>query len=276
MRPQHVEDLAEVGVNDVEIAQPYHSGTRDNPNITVYRTPATGVLYLDAVDRPPENYPPRLGHEQAAHTPDNKRRAQTLFKAVQGRRWCDVGCGTGGLLYALSHVAQRAVGVEPDLEVGRQVPALTLAGVYELEQSEFDVITCMHVFEHVTRPIEFLRHVYRGLEHGGNLILEVPHARDFLIEQSEAFRQHTFWSEHLILHTHFSLMAMLEHVGFTVQRVRDIQRYGLANHMGWLTYGQPRGHQIFPWLDTPYVDAPYAERLAGVRKTDTLWMEARK
>jgi len=50
----------------------------------------------------------------------------------------------------------------------------------------------------------------------GKIIVEVPHANDFLLELDELkeFKKFSFWSEYLILHTYLSLKKVLRQAGF--------------------------------------------------------------
>ena len=50
---------------------------------------------------------------------------------------------------------------------------------------KFDVITMFHVLEHIPYQIDTLKLVNSKLKKGGKIIVEVPHAEDFLILQNE-------------------------------------------------------------------------------------------
>jgi SAM-dependent methyltransferase len=133
-------------------------------------------------------------------------------------------------------------------------------------------VTLFHVFEHLDDPLASLRLIGRALRPGGRLVVEVPHARDFLLSFADldAFKQFTFWSEHLILHTRRSLEVFLRAAGFVDVIVEGFQRYPLANHLHWLAKGQPGGqHHWAPLLDAD-VDRAYAAMLARLDVTDTL------
>ena len=75
----------------------------------------------------------------------------------------------------------------------------------------------------------------------GTLVVEVPHARDFLITQlqCESFTNFSLWSQHLVLHTRDSLQKLLSAAGFVDIHIIGVQRYGLANHLTWLSEGKP-------------------------------------
>ena len=106
--------------------------------------------------------------------------------------------------------------------------------------------------------------------------MEVPHARDFLIDfvGLESFKRFTLWSEHLILHTRESLGCFLRKAGFTAVVVEGLQRYPLANHLHWLAKGQPGGHVHWRFLREPALDAAHAAQLIRLDMSDTLFASA--
>jgi len=110
------------------------------------------------------------------------------------------------------------------------------------------------------------------------LIVEVPHANDFLISflNLQAFKEFTFWSEHLILHTRQSLEIFLREAGFKNIRIQGFQRYPLANHLHWLAKGKAGGHKHWHHLQTDELNRAYASMLASLDKTDTLIAVAEK
>jgi hypothetical protein len=110
------------------------------------------------------------------------------------------------------------------------------------------------------------------MKKGGKIIVEVPHANDFLITflECEAFKKFTFWSEHLILHTRESLKIFLQEAGFTRVVIKGYQRYPLANHLHWLAKGLPGGHMQWAALSSEQLDISYADLLAQIDRTDTL------
>ena len=69
-----------------------------------------------------------------------------------------------------------------------------------------------HVLEHIPHQIQTLKIIKKNLKKNGKLIIEVPHADDFLLnfDELKEFKDFTFWSEHLILHTFFSLKKFLK------------------------------------------------------------------
>ena len=83
-----------------------------------------------------------------------------------------------------------------------------------------------HVLEHIPYQVETLKMLKSKLKTKGKIIIEVPHAEDFLILQDELkeFKNFTFWSEHLILHTYKSLRTILAKSGFKKINIQFYQR----------------------------------------------------
>ena len=104
-----------------------------------------------------------------------------------------------------------------------------------------------HVLEHTANQVETLKILKNKLNQNGKIIIEIPHAEDFLIEFDELkeFKDFTFWSEHLILHTYTSLKTILKKAGFKKIQVNFFQRYGFDNHLGWFLRRKPGGHDYF-------------------------------
>jgi hypothetical protein len=134
------------------------------------------------------------------------------------------------------------------------------------------------VFEHLTDPFGLLKVAYDKLTVGGKIIIEVPHANDFLFSylELEEFKKFTFWSEHLMLHNRWSLTAFLEKANFRNTVITGFQRYNLANHLHWLKEKKPGGHITWSMVTTEQLDSAYSSMLAGIDRTDTLIAIAEK
>ena len=143
----------------------------------------------------------------------------------------------------------------------------------DIDDMSFDVCVSFHVLEHLPDPVEVLSKIKKKLTSGGRLIVEVPHANDFLLStiKNEPFKQFTLWSQHLILHTRESLRRMLAYTGFQNIEIHGVQRYPLSNHLNWLANGKPGGHKSSLGLIDNYVlDEAYSASLARIDATDTI------
>ena len=223
-----------------------------------------------------------MGSEMCIRDRDNAERQMKRFgHLVEGKSWLDFGCGGADLLGLLGDKAKEAWGVEPTRWYADPARAKGLNIASSLEEfgdKRFDIITLFHVFEHLQEPLDVAVNLRERLNPGGILLLEVPHARDFLLDQldSDEFRSFTLWSEHLVLHTRDSLTAMLKAAGFLDVDVTGVQRFPLSNHLYWLRHGKPGGHKIWASVDDPALTKAYEEALARNNATDTLVAIAKK
>ena len=79
-----------------------------------------------------------------------------------------------------------------------------------------------------------------------------------------------------MLHSSNSLVKLLEKSGFEIVESTSVQRYGLSNHLYWLSMGQPGGHVIWDEAFSAATEASYREDLVNQGISDTLWVVARK
>ena len=206
---------------------------------------------------------------------DTWRRIKDFKKYIHGKRWLDVGTGDGEIIEKLYKSAKSVSAIEPN-KIYRTLLKKKNFKVYkmidETENETFDVITLFHVFEHLLDPIETLKKLKSRLSKNGIIIIEVPHAKDFLLEtlQCESFKKFTFWSEHLILHTKNSLGAFIRRAGFKNVFIMGVQRYPLSNHLYWLVHAKPGGHEKWAYLNSSSMANAYLTLLQSLDQTDTL------
>jgi len=126
--------------------------------------------------------------------------------------------------------------------------------------------------EHIPYQVNTLKSLKLKLRNKGKIIIEVPHAEDFLILQSELkeFKNFTFWSEHLILHTYKSLKTILLKAGFRKINIQYYQRYNFANHLGWMLKKKPGGHNFYKEFIDEKLNTSYCANLRKLGQTDTL------
>lgn len=284
--------LVSLGICDPSSIREFYPRVRDRDDIRVMRCDKSGVIFLSRSDHVAIShyqeqrdftYWSTHSREQAVLEclDDDLRRADQFEPLIRNKKWLDVGTGVGGLLDLLGAKAVEVCAVEPQPSVREE---LTRSGytvyenIHDAEDEHFDVITLFHVFEHLPEPLDALRVIRSRMVGGGRLVIEVPHANDFLITflNLEAFKAFTFWSEHLILHTRQSLEVFLRKAGFVNISVTGYQRYPLANHLYWLAKGKPGGHKEWSFLVNTELDSAYRNVLAQLDRTDTLVAVARK
>jgi 2-polyprenyl-3-methyl-5-hydroxy-6-metoxy-1,4-benzoquinol methylase len=188
----------------------------------------------------------------------------------------DFGCGNGGLLKIIKEKKDKnIIGIELNKDLLKYLnmeSINTFASISEIPQNiNFDCIMLNHVLEHLYDPIDILKKIKQRMNKKTLLIIEVPHANDFLISEynCEKFKKFTFWSQHLILHTKQTLLNLLNIVGFSKIKIMYYQRYNIFNHLYWLNNGKPGGHKKTTYSDENLINS-YNNFLIKNEKTDTL------
>jgi len=280
-----VRALFELGLSSPQDLELFHPRTRDRADISVYRCRRSEVLVLSSIQHMSVSHCEEkeefiFGQKDdrlraaVASIEDSERRAREVRLLVINKRWLDVGTGHGGILDLLAPITLTTAGVEPQRKARE---ALIQAGYSVFPDlasvnGVFDVITLFHVYEHLSDPIGFLSELKQLLAPGGIIILEIPHARDFLLTEldCQSFRAFTLWSEHLLLHTRQSLFAFVRASGYSRCEILGRQRYSLANHLHWLVRGKPGGHIVWTHFQDKTLDLAYEAKLAALDRTDTL------
>ena len=263
----------------------YSDRVRDRDDVQVYRCKRSGIIFLSRTDHLDDGHyrekskfraeaPSSMDLARALGHDDIQRRTTAYKNLVLKKAWLDIGTGNGAILDAMGPFAARCAGVEPQ-RLSREYLAERGHEVYG-DISEvgdgFEVVSMFHVLEHIPDQLGFLKKVRSRFSSEGTMIVEVPHARDFLLGfvQSEAFRDFALWSEHLILHTRESLKCLMEQAGFRSVNIQGVQRFPLANHLHWILQGRPGGHNHWSFLRNAQLDAGYESMLQSLDQTDTL------
>jgi len=193
----------------------------------------------------------------------------------------DFGSGSGEMLDTLSRDFSVA-GLEPDENARLKVIGQgyeVFADMNEVLSSgeEFDLVTLFHVAEHFYLPFEEFGRIAQILKPGGLIIIETPNSQDALLTfyNSLPFRNFTYWSHHPMLHSHKSISEIVQRIGFEIIENRGVQRYGLANHLHWLSQHLPGGHNSWSEFFAPKTESSYASDLEKLGISDTIWLVGR-
>jgi 2-polyprenyl-3-methyl-5-hydroxy-6-metoxy-1,4-benzoquinol methylase len=282
--------LIELGICTKDSILPYFPRVRDRDNISVLKCNKSGVILLSHSDHMDISHytkkdlsywnPKKRKTGSLAWMEDAQRRCNQFKIQISDKKWLDVGTGFGKILDLLSPVALETVGIEPQEAVRKFLSDKgykVYSVINDAQDETYEVVTLFHVLEHFTDPIDTLSTIRQKMVKGAKIIIEIPHARDFLISflENEAFKASTFWSEHLILHTRESVTRFLETAGFSEIIVKGYQRFPFANHLYWIMQNKPGGHIFWSQLRTLGFDCEYANMLSAIDKTDTLIAEAK-
>ena len=206
---------------------------------------------------------------------DDHRRLVQFQRYLKNKEILDFGCGWGGFLKDIKNYKSLS-GIELRKEcisyIKKNIKKINVFSNINAFKKKFDVITMFHVLEHIPYQIDTLKILKSKLRNNGKIIIEVPHAKDFLILQDEIkeFKNFTFWSEHLILHTQKSLRTVLAKAGFKRINIFFYQRYNLSNHLGWFLKKKPGGHNYYNKFISEKLNLSYCENLKKIGQTDTL------
>ena len=233
------------------------------------------VKVLDKSKRKMSNTKTFSGNIRTTIIEDDYRRAVQFNKNLKNKDILDFGCGWGGFLMNLKNCKSLS-GVELRKEcinyIKKNIKKIKVSDNINFFDKKFDIITMFHVLEHIPFQVETLKILKSKLKNKGKIIIEVPHAKDFLILQDELkeFKDFIFWSEHLVLHTYKSLKSILLKSGFKNINIQYYQRYNFSNHLGWFLKRKPGGHNFYKEIVSDKLNLSYCENLKKLGQTDTL------
>ena len=216
-----------------------------------------------------------LGNIKTPIIDDDLRRAKQFSKLLKNKDVLDFGCGWGGFLKIIKN-AKSISGIELSNQeinyIKKKLKKINISNNINSFSKKFDVITLFHVLEHIPYQIKTLKLLKSKLKKKGKIIIEVPHAKDFLILQDKLkkFKNFTFWSEHLVLHTFKSLKTILHKSGFKKVSISFYQRHDFSNHLGWFLEREPNRNKKFQKIINDKLNKCYIENLIRLGQTDTL------
>ena len=279
--------LQQLGLTSKKSRVLYNDRTRDEESLKVWKDQISGVIYIDDFYTGDETYVSGGYRDDKAvelksskpdfeRTNDAQRRFKSNLKFVAGKKIADFGCGSGDFLKLVNPFCESVVGIELQQNYVDDLNAVGITCTNNLDSVDddsLDVIVSFHVIEHLPNPLDTLELLKCKVVSGGYVLIEVPHANDFLLNAvaCDEFKQFTLWSQHLVLHTRDSLRKMLEYVGLTEVLIEGVQRYPLSNHLNWLANGKAGGHKSpLSSLDSDVLFDAYQNALARIDATDTL------
>ncbi|MDD3150121.1 MAG: class I SAM-dependent methyltransferase [Candidatus Gastranaerophilales bacterium] len=154
---------------------------------------------------------------------DDIKQELTFLNSLPGGKILDIGCGLGFLLSELSDKFDKY-----GVEVSKC--ACNCAENYgkifngyledaDFPDEEFDVIVMHHVIEHVEKPEEIIKEIYRILKKNGHLLIATP---DFDSACARRFGENYRMlhdKTHVSLFTNESMYRFLRDFGFFIEKV---------------------------------------------------------
>lgn len=155
------------------------------------------------------------------------RRADAIAGGALPRRALDVGCGDGRFLAAMKRRGFTVQGLETDPVAADLARRRTGSVIHEasietagLPLQSFDLVSLLHVLEHLPDPRETLAAVRRALRPGGVLLLALPNAGSLEASLFGSTWYHLDLPRHLWGFTPHTLTRLVEESGFNLTSLR--------------------------------------------------------
>ena len=278
-------DLLATQSIELDSIELFSKHTRDKKDLEVKIDKNSGVIFIPDYYIGHENYVDGLyknithlkfhEFENFEDQEDSERRVTQFKNFIFKKNICDFGCGKGSFLRLANECASKVYGVEIQKNYLNLLKKNNINCVDDIQKftTKFDTIFMFHTLEHLPNQIEVLNQIKNFIKPGGKLVVEVPHANDYLLSnlKIEEFKEFTLWSQHLILHTKKSLENFLKHAGYKDIEILGFQRYSIANHFGWLKNKTPGGHKSdLINIETEELVEAYKNALNKIGASDTL------
>jgi 2-polyprenyl-3-methyl-5-hydroxy-6-metoxy-1,4-benzoquinol methylase len=265
---------------------------RDYPYLNILKCKECGLVFLDSFDHIDETYYENSRMLSEAHLTidnwekenfeQNNLRAKRIENLIENKIVIDFGCGEGGFLKKIKPIVKACAGVEKSQILRKRIvegfKIQMFKDLDDIKGSNIEVITMFHVIEHLKDPMFVLKNLSEHLIKNGRIYIETPNSNDALLSlyESKDFSNFTYWGCHLYLFSEDTLKTLVEKAGFIVEKIEQIQRYPLSNHLYWLAKKQPKGHKIWDFLNDKELNEKYEKTLANLGICDTLTITIRK
>lgn len=206
---------------------------------------------------------------------DDDQRRYKFFKKdfYKNKNILDYGFGWGGFLSYIKN-AKNLCGVERrpkciNYIVQKSKKINASMSLDSFKNIKFDLITLFHVLEHCPQQVNLLKRLKPMLSKRGKIIIEIPSSNNIMLE-NEAYKNFSFWSEHLVLHNEESVKSFLKAAGYKKIKIIFYQRYNYLNYFNWMINGTPGGHTIFNKFYNSKLDNIFCSSFKKRKISDTI------
>jgi 2-polyprenyl-3-methyl-5-hydroxy-6-metoxy-1,4-benzoquinol methylase len=142
---------------------------------------------------------------------------------------------------------------------------------------QYDLIICMHLLEHLSEPVEYLKKIKPLLTPDGKVLFEVPNIDCFLGEISPEYNDFMYLYEHCSYYNANTIRLVFEKAGYKVTKVYTKEIYSVENHCRWIREGKPfiKYNQMYmPDSRLEWINEAYKEKIGKDGKGYSLIIEA--
>ena len=263
----------------------YRRGIYDHPEISVYLNERRDFAFL--YPQPRFDYSHYQSRVKRLKLTDYRKRNQVIerrFEKIRSYfsgplRVLEIGSSDGAFLRLAKkwNTGLDLVSLETDADTKRDRDQLSwlkqCSDFNELVEKDFrfDIVCFFHVLEHIADPAAFLNSCSKVLAPDGRIIVEVPSLDDPLLKlyHSKEYEGFYFQAQHPYVYSANSLCRLLEAHCYRIERCMPHQRYGLENHLTWLTEHRPGGNETLRTMFAS-IDVQYRKQLEAAGCADSV------
>ncbi len=131
----------------------------------------------------------------------------------------DFGCGTGEFLWKFKYFKSAIAGIDPDIkaqDIAKEI--LMTHRIYgslnQINNEKFDIISMMHVIEHLDNPLEVLISLKDHIQPTGKLVISTPNSKSLSKAIFGKYWRGLEPPTHIQVFSEKSLKLLLENAGF--------------------------------------------------------------
>lgn len=196
----------------------------------------------------------------------------------------EIGSGTGGFINLLRNdfgVSNIKIVEKSHSNMSYLENKYSEIDVYsELNEvkDKFDIIVGIALFEHLRKPLDFLKQLYDMINPNGVVILEMPSKRDPLVElyKINEFKKFNYQKQHYYTYSEKNLHIVAQKTNFKIDKFYYTQVYSLDNHISWLNHRKVQDYSFYTNLFSTSTLLKYKEDLIKKKITDVIGVVFKK
>ena len=212
-------------------------------NYTYHRCGNCKTIYLSALPSQKQlhrYYAKQISYHDGLHNEAViRKRSRIILKKIthiasHAKTLCDVGSSYGYFLDEACKSGYKTIGIEPSSQIAKKAKKMyrikTFIGELQdyvaSEQKQFDIVTCIHVLEHVYNPKVFVSFLFKLIKPGGILYIETPNSDSHLLYTEREHYTFLLPPEHIWLFSKESIKYLLPKNTRTI----SINTYSYSEH----------------------------------------------